>query len=93
MIDTIKRLYELQSKHPYDWIIHFVGYFLAVIFGTPWWIATIFGLIVEKIQKKQIWYNDLSWWEYIKKHAAGDIVANSLGILIAWILKYGWCHV
>lgn len=75
-------------KHPWDWILHFAVNFIVIFFG--WcadFLTILIGLYLEYVQKSQVWYIDLSWDEYLKKHAIGDIIANILGIVAASILR------
>jgi hypothetical protein len=69
------------SRHPIDWLIHFCGMASFIYFGCQWWVALIWGIIIEYEQKFQIWYYPLTWREYILKHSSGDLIADVLGII------------
>lgn len=79
-----------MSGHPWDWLIHAGLCGLAFYFDQVSILAIlIVGLIVEYEQKFQTWYTHYTWFDYIKKHAFGDMLANCVGILIAFIIKSG----
>ncbi len=76
------------SKHPYDWLIHAVLCCIPIVFDWATWFVVLFvGVVLEFEQKAQVWYDSLTWTEYIGEHAFGDLVADGLGIGLGLYLK------
>ena len=74
-----------MAKHPYDWALHCGLCAIPNAVLPDWRMAVTVlaaGAILEYEQYFQPWYNVLSAKEYFKKHAAGDLIADTLGILI-----------
>jgi len=75
--------------HPWDWILHFGLSFFSVKFKfCTWWIALSVGIGVEYEQKTSIYYNDMSWGEYVTEAAGGDLIADCLGVGFAYYLNH-----
>ena len=80
-----------MNKHPWDWIIHAIACFVPVVICSPVWAIAIIIFLsmgyLEIAQKSQVWYNDDTWKEYFWKHSFGDLIANSIGIGLAIIVR------
>ena len=56
--------------------------FAAVYFGwAVWFVVAVVAAMVEYEQKYQFWTYHWTWWDYIRYKAAGDLVADSIGIV------------
>jgi len=77
----------MLSKHPTDWIIHFILCAIPVFFGWAEWFVVFFvAVLVEYEQKDQTWYAKYSWKKYFLKCSLGDLIADGLGIVVALLL-------
>jgi hypothetical protein len=84
----MNKIISILSKHPFDWIVHFILCFVPVYFGWAIWFVVLFVcVLIEYEQKTQVWYNHFSWREYIIKCSLGDMIADILGIIIGMYLK------
>lgn len=83
-----------MSKYPIDWIIHFILVLCGGFAIVKWPLIACFVIplfvmfMIEYEQKTQIWYNDLSWFEFIRNHALGDIVAGLIALFILYAMIY-----
>ena len=76
------------SQHPWDWLCHFALCFIPVYFGwATWFVVLTVGIIIEYEQKTQVCYNDKTWREYLLQDSLGDLIANSVGIVGAIIIR------
>ena len=78
---------KLLSK--YDWLVHGILCFLPV-WSLPRWqmvVAVVaFFIILEYEQKAQVWYSEMTWKEYMRKHSIKDLIADAVGVVIALII-------
>jgi len=78
----------MMSRHPIDWAIHFVLVFVSgwLIYNHPLLASFVVPLFVifmiEYEQKSQVWYNDLTWADFIQNHALGDILAGIIALIV-----------
>lgn len=88
MLNKVK---DIISTHPWDYLIHFVLCGLGVLIGGAHVGAVIIvsfsAIIIEYEQKFSVWNYELSWFEYLKKKAIGDLIADILGILAGLIIS------
>jgi hypothetical protein len=76
------------SKHPWDWLIHAALCAAPIAFGLAHWsIVAFVAVLIEYEQKSQVWYHPLSWKEYFRFHAFGDLFADWIGILCGVFLR------
>ena len=75
------------SMHPIDWVLHAAVCYLLIVFDLAAWPVVVLGaLLLEYEQKTQVWYNNLTWWEYFKYHAGYDLFADAVGIIAGIIM-------
>jgi len=78
----------VMSKHPYDWIIHFILVLAGGwhIYSHPqmacFTVSLFIIFMIEYEQKSQVWYDDLTWADFIQNHALGDILAGILALIV-----------
>jgi hypothetical protein len=82
---------DILSKHPFDWIIHFILCFCAVYFHQATILATIFVAVMLEYEQWS-YSKQLFTWEYFYFKVFGDLVADGLGIVVAKLLHsyFNW---
>ena len=74
---------DFLSKHPIDWIIHFILCFLPVKFRWAKWFVVFFVILLVEYEQWSCSGRPPNWWTF--DVAIGDIFFSLLGIIIGLI--------